>query len=52
MGGLPCTATAECARIDSLKTALGSTYSLADTEIPPTQHGYTRTGNFHHHPKQ
>ena len=33
-------------QVDSLKTALGSTYSLAYTEIPPTQHGYTRTGNY------
>jgi hypothetical protein len=33
-------------QVDSLKTALGSPYSLAYTEIPPTQHGYTRTGNY------
>jgi hypothetical protein len=33
-------------QVDSLKTALGSTYSLSDTEIPPTQHGYARTGNY------
>jgi len=33
-------------QIDSLAAALGPSYSLADTEIPPSQHGYTRTGNY------
>jgi hypothetical protein len=33
-------------QVDSLTTALGSSYSLAYTEIPPTQHLYTRTGNY------
>jgi hypothetical protein len=33
-------------QVDSLTAALGSGYTLADTEIPPTQHHYTRTGNY------
>jgi Endonuclease/Exonuclease/phosphatase family len=33
-------------QVDSLAAALGPDYSLADTEIPPSQHGYTRTGNY------
>lgn len=33
-------------QIDSLTAALGPDYSLADTETPPSQHGYTRTGNY------
>ena len=33
-------------QVDSLTAALGSSYSLAYTETPPSQHGYTRTGNY------
>jgi endonuclease/exonuclease/phosphatase family metal-dependent hydrolase len=33
-------------QVDSLAVALAPDYSLADTEIPPSQHGYTRTGNY------
>ena len=33
-------------QVDSLTAALGPDYSLAYTEIPPSQHGYTRTGNY------
>jgi endonuclease/exonuclease/phosphatase family metal-dependent hydrolase len=31
-------------QIDDLTTALGGTYTLADTEVPPTQRHYFRTG--------
>ena len=33
-------------QVDSLTAALGPSYSLAATEIPPSQHHYTRTGNY------
>ena len=33
-------------QIDSLAAAIGPDYSLAYTEIPPSQHGYIRTGNY------
>jgi endonuclease/exonuclease/phosphatase family metal-dependent hydrolase len=33
-------------QIDSLVSALGSTYKLARTEIPPPQRGYFRTGDY------
>lgn len=32
-------------QIDDLRRALGN-YSLAHTEVPPSQHGYFRTGNY------
>jgi endonuclease/exonuclease/phosphatase family metal-dependent hydrolase len=33
-------------QIDSLRSALGGTYALARTEIPPTEHHYHRTGDY------
>lgn len=33
-------------QIDSLVSALGSTYALARTEVPPPQRGYFRTGDY------
>lgn len=33
-------------QIDDLTGMLSSTYALARTEVPPTQHGYRRTGNY------
>ena len=33
-------------QIDSLVSALGGTYKLAQTEIPPPQRGYFRTGDY------
>jgi hypothetical protein len=33
-------------QIDTLAAALAPDYSLAYTEIPPSQHGYSRTGNY------
>jgi endonuclease/exonuclease/phosphatase family metal-dependent hydrolase len=33
-------------QIDGLRSALGGTYALAHTEIPPTQHYYHRTGDY------
>ncbi len=33
-------------QVDTLTAALGSSWSLASTETPPTQHGYQRTGNY------
>jgi hypothetical protein len=33
-------------QVDSLAAALGPDYSLANTEIPPSQHNYFRTGNY------
>jgi endonuclease/exonuclease/phosphatase family metal-dependent hydrolase len=33
-------------QVDDLKNALGSTYSLARTEIPPSEPGYFRTGRY------
>jgi endonuclease/exonuclease/phosphatase family metal-dependent hydrolase len=33
-------------QIDDLTTALGGRYALARTEIPPTEHGYRRTGDY------
>ena len=33
-------------QVDDLAAALGSTYALARTEIPPTEHGYQRTGDY------
>ncbi|MGI8882508.1 MAG: endonuclease/exonuclease/phosphatase family protein [Jatrophihabitans sp.] len=33
-------------QVDTLTAALGSSWSLAYTETPPTQHGYQRTGQY------
>ncbi|HEX3705925.1 MAG TPA: endonuclease/exonuclease/phosphatase family protein [Mycobacteriales bacterium] len=33
-------------QVDSLRSALGGAYALANTEIPPTQHHYHRTGDY------
>jgi endonuclease/exonuclease/phosphatase family metal-dependent hydrolase len=33
-------------QVDSIESALGSTYSLAATENPPTQHPFRRSGNY------
>jgi endonuclease/exonuclease/phosphatase family metal-dependent hydrolase len=33
-------------QVDTLRTALGGTYALADTEIPPSQPHYFRTGDY------
>jgi endonuclease/exonuclease/phosphatase family metal-dependent hydrolase len=33
-------------QVDSLRSALGGTYALAHTEIPPTEHYYHRTGDY------
>ena len=33
-------------QIDSLKSALGGSYALARTEVPPTEHYYHRTGDY------
>lgn len=33
-------------QVDSLRSALGSGWSLAHTEVPPSQHHYHRTGDY------
>jgi endonuclease/exonuclease/phosphatase family metal-dependent hydrolase len=33
-------------QVDTLAAALAPDYSLASTEIPPSEHGYFRTGNY------
>ncbi len=33
-------------QVDSLRSALGSSWSLAHTEVPPSQHHYHRTGDY------